>query len=93
MIENRFAARLARGLARVRRGAFAAAPLAIALTAASPDAQATPQFARQTGKTCAFCHAGPPRLNDAGLAFKANDFRLPDAGKAPDKDTRTSPAQ
>ncbi len=61
------------------------APLALALMLPTSKADATPQFARQTGKSCNFCHAGVPRLNDKGLAFKNSGFRFPEA-KPPDKD-------
>lgn len=40
-------------------------------------AQATPFFARQYGMKCIGCHSGFPRLNEFGLAFKANNFRIP----------------
>ena len=45
-------------------------------------ANATPFFARQYGVACTMCHSGFPRLNEFGLAFKANNFRMPNAEKA-----------
>lgn len=44
-------------------------------------ALSTPYFARTYGLTCRTCHSGFPRLNAFGLAFKANNFRIPDAEK------------
>jgi hypothetical protein len=40
-------------------------------------ARATPFFARTYNVKCVNCHAGVPRLNSFGLAFKLNGFRLP----------------
>jgi hypothetical protein len=73
--------------------ALAATPLALALILATPKAEATPKFARQTGQNCSFCHRGAPRLNETGMAFKNNGFLLPDSNKAPDKDHKDAPAQ
>jgi hypothetical protein len=67
-------------------GALAAAPIALALMFAAPKADATPAFARQTGRNCSYCHRGVPRLNDNGLAFKNNGFHFPKSEKSPDKD-------
>ena len=75
------------------RGVFVIAPIVLALIVSTPKAGATPAFARQTGKTCSFCHRGPPRLNDTGLAFKNNGFLLPDSSKVPNKDLKDTPAQ
>src|SRR5262249_10751662 len=44
---------------------------------AACSSKATPFFARQFGMPCASCHSGFPRLNEFGLAFKANNFRIP----------------
>jgi hypothetical protein len=73
--------------------ALAATPLALALMLPASRAEANPQFARQTGQNCSFCHSGPPRLNDTGLAFRNNGFRLPDSNKAPDQDHKDVPGQ
>lgn len=35
---------------------------------------ATPQFARQYRLDCSYCHVAPPRLNEPGLAFLANNY-------------------
>jgi hypothetical protein len=67
--------------------------LALALMLAAPKAEATPSFARQTGRNCNFCHSGVPRLNNTGLAFKNNGFRFSDSDKAPDKEHQDTPAQ
>src|SRR5438270_6735229 len=42
---------------------------------------ATPFFARTYHMKCENCHSGFPRLNAFGLAFKANNFRIPGAEK------------
>ena len=70
------------------RGAAVAAPIALALTLPASNADATPKFARQTGRSCNFCHQGVPRLNDTGLAFKNNGFRFPENNKSPEKDDK-----
>ncbi len=45
---------------------------------------ATPFFARTYHLKCNTCHSGFPRLNEYGMAFKANNFRIPgDEKKAP----------
>jgi hypothetical protein len=75
------------------RGALVAAPIALAMIFAAPKAEANPNFARQTGRNCSFCHSGVPRLNDTGLAFKNNGFVLPETNKPPDKDHKDAPAQ
>ncbi len=40
-------------------------------------AEATPFFASQTGKDCSYCHSVYPKLNETGLAFMHNGYRLP----------------
>jgi hypothetical protein len=45
----------------------------------SRSANATPQFAQQTGKACGYCHvnaAGGGKLKSAGEKFKANGNKL-----------------
>jgi hypothetical protein len=76
-----------------RRNALSATSLALGLILSASNAQATPTFARQTGKACSFCHSGPPRLNDTGLAFKKDGFRFPDSNETPDKDHKNAPAE
>jgi hypothetical protein len=63
------------------RGALLAAPIALALMFPAPKADATRYFARQTGRSCSYCHRGVPRLNERGLAFKNNGFRFPESKK------------
>ena len=75
------------------RSALSASPLIVALILAAPNAEATPKFARQTGQNCSFCHSGVPRLNDTGLSFRNNGFRLPNSNETPDKDHKDAPAQ
>jgi hypothetical protein len=75
------------------RGACVIAPVALAAIPAAPNAEATPTFARQTGKTCSFCHSGPPRLNDTGVTFKNSGFVLPGGNAAPDRDPEDAPHQ
>src|SRR5215210_7809181 len=41
------------------------------------EAQAVPAFARKYNVSCATCHAGMPRLNPFGEAFRLNGFRWP----------------
>jgi hypothetical protein len=74
-----------RGFKSIALGGFlGAAPIALALMFPSPKADATPNFARQTGKNCSFCHSGVPRLNKTGLAFKKNGFHFPESNKPSD---------
>jgi hypothetical protein len=72
-------------------GALAVTSIASALTFPAPKADATPYFARQTGRSCSFCHRGVPRLNDTGLAFKNHGFRFPEGNGPPDKDHNDAP--
>jgi hypothetical protein len=71
--------------------ALVAAPIAVALMLAMSKAEATPNFARQTGRNCNFCHSGVPRLNDTGLAFKNNGFLFPNSDKPAEKDRKDTP--
>lgn len=51
---------------------------ALSVTVSQP-ANATPQFAQQTGKPCGFCHVNPAgggKLKPAGEKFKANGNKL-----------------
>lgn len=58
--------------------------LAVLFLAPGNAGRATPFFARQLNLACASCHSGFPRLNAFGVAFKANNFRLPgDPAKTP----------
>ena len=69
--------------------ALLGAPIVLAMFATS-NADATPAFARQTGKSCNVCHRGVPRLNDTGLAFKNNGFRFPE-GTPSETDHKDAP--
>ncbi len=40
--------------------------------------QALPMFARKYGLPCSSCHTSPPRLNEAGYAFREAGFRMPE---------------
>ncbi|MGH6798781.1 MAG: hypothetical protein ACREDI_10435 [Roseiarcus sp.] len=73
-------------------GALVAAPVALALMFPTRKADATPYFARQTGRNCNFCHRGVPRLNPTGLAFKHNGFLFSDSNKAPNEQHKDTPA-
>ena len=42
------------------------------------EAGAVPAFARQVGVPCTVCHVQFPKLNDFGMAFKQNGYRLKD---------------
>ena len=56
--------------------------LLIVLVVWGGTARATPFFARTYHFPCITCHSGFPRLNAFGLAFKANNFRIPGAEKS-----------
>ena len=43
----------------------------------APRASALPVFAHRYGLTCQACHTTVPHLNEFGLAFQRNGFRLP----------------
>ena len=43
----------------------------------APPAKAIPLYAQRHATTCTACHSIPPKLNQGGLAFKANGYRLP----------------
>src|SRR5687768_3341983 len=45
----------------------------------STPARALPKWTRQYGMPCGGCHTVPPRLNDFGRAFQANNFTIPGA--------------
>jgi hypothetical protein len=59
--------------------------LAAILAVGSAPAFATPQFARQTARTCNACHAVVPRLHAGGLAFAVSGYRI--APDTPSEDT------
>ena len=62
------------GLMSVAIG-FAVVALVLAGAIVQP-AQASPNFAAQTGKPCGFCHGRPPELNAQGKKFKARGYKL-----------------
>ena len=62
-------------LVRLIRRAILA--LLVSLIAWTATSQAMPVFARQYEISCAVCHAAYPRLNDFGIRFRDNNFRLP----------------
>ncbi len=78
---------------RIRRTSGGAAALLMAgalLLLTSHDANATPQFAKETGKSCATCHQNPEegeKLTTFGTQFKANNDKLPtkNGKKSPSK--------
>ena len=50
--------------------------LVTAVLMIAEPAQAIPVFARKYQTACATCHAGFPKLNGVGLAFKMNGYRF-----------------
>ena len=46
------------------------------ITGMSVSLAATPQFARQYQLDCSYCHVAPPRLNEQGIAFLANNYHF-----------------
>lgn len=48
----------------------------LASMVAASHADATPQFARTYRVDCSYCHSSPPRLNEQGLRFLAQGYRL-----------------
>lgn len=76
---------MSRKLSRMRVGATAAGLVAIVVAGllTSATTRATPQFAKDTGKSCADCHVDPKggmNLTTLGAAFKANGNKLPAGG-------------
>jgi hypothetical protein len=52
--------------------------VAVAVSAVLPTpSQAVPVFARKYGFNCTMCHSNFPRLNDYGVRYRANGYRLP----------------
>lgn len=50
---------------------------AVIAFACAAQANAIPLYAQRHATTCTACHSIPPSLNQDGLAFKANGYRLP----------------
>ena len=65
-----------------KRFLLAAAALVVALLVggsllvSTHVAKATTTFAKETGKSCGFCHGTLPKLNETGEKFKANGHKL-----------------
>jgi len=52
--------------------------VAIVVSALLPTpSQAVPVFARKYGFNCTMCHSNFPRLNDYGMRYRENGYRLP----------------
>jgi len=67
-------------MARLLRGAVITwAAILFTMAPTHPTStQALPMFARRYGLPCSSCHTSPPRLNEAGYAFRAAGFRMPE---------------
>lgn len=57
------------------------------LMALSPEAWATPNFARKYQKNCGMCHTMVPQLNRTGYEFRLAGYRLPDEIGKEEKDS------
>ncbi|MGO9135010.1 MAG: hypothetical protein ACLP8A_13330 [Methylovirgula sp.] len=68
--------KMLQGIAFLGAAGVVAAVLWGAVVLGAKDAQATPAFAKQTGKACSYCHKAMPSLNDEGKRFKANGHKL-----------------
>jgi len=55
---------------------LAALALPLSVVLAPDDAEAIPAFARQVKQKCTYCHVAFPKLNEFGLTFKTNGYRL-----------------
>ena len=53
------------------------AAMAVPILLWPSDAGAVPVFARKYGFACTMCHSSFPRLNDFGVRFRDNGYRLP----------------
>jgi len=56
---------------------FALSLLMCLFVLCATPARALPKWTRQYGMPCGGCHTVPPRLNDFGRAFQANNFTIP----------------
>lgn len=54
-----------------------AVALAALSTLAAGPSSAIPAFARKYGFNCTMCHSSFPRLNDFGVRFRRNGYRIP----------------
>lgn len=64
------------GRPQVDRSFFLAGLLAGVVFLAVTPAEAIPYFARKYNQRCSACHALPPLLNETGMSFVANGYRL-----------------
>jgi hypothetical protein len=55
---------------------LAALALPLSTLLAPDSAEAIPAFARQTKQKCTYCHVAFPKLNEFGITFKNNGYRL-----------------
>ncbi len=49
----------------------------VAILTLSETAHAIPAFSRKYGTSCITCHAGYPKLNSVGHAFRRNGYQFP----------------
>ena len=63
---------------------------AVIAAVGAPHADAIPLYAQRYATSCTACHSIPPKLNQGGLAFKANGYRLP-PGIEPQRSSATVP--
>ena len=76
---------------RLRLLLVVAAVLAVVATLLPSPAAAIPVFARKYGFQCTMCHSNMPRLNDFGLRYRLNGYRLP-GRESEEKTVLESPA-
>jgi hypothetical protein len=63
---------------RTLRLLLAGVLMAVVVSALLPTtSQAVPVFARKYGFSCTMCHSNFPRLNDYGVRYRENGYRLP----------------
>jgi hypothetical protein len=55
---------------------LAALALPLSVLLAPDNAEAIPAFARQVKQKCTYCHVAFPKLNEFGITFKNNGYRL-----------------
>jgi hypothetical protein len=55
---------------------LAALALPLSVLLVPHDAEAIPAFARQVKQKCSYCHVAFPKLNEFGITFKNNGYRL-----------------
>ncbi len=70
---------LAKLIAASTAAAFVVLAASWAVIATTPTANATAQYAKQTGKSCGYCHANPAgggKLKAAGVKFQKNGHKM-----------------